>query len=274
MTPRNEIIAGAGLADRTRKSRLPARLDFAQSASGLLLALFMWVHMLFVSSILVSRDFMYWITKMFEGKWLLGREYPALVGMAVAAVLALFVVHAFLALRKFPINYRQYRTFRGHMQSLHHEDTSLWWVQVYTGFAMFFLGSAHLFTMLTNPGNIGPYESADRIVSGGWWPIYILLLLAVELHGGVGLYRLCVKWGWFEGKDPQQSRARLRRAKWGLALFFLALGFATLAAYIRIGWEHRDRAGERYVPTWEQKRSSASAPPLPPAARREPGRRP
>jgi fumarate reductase subunit C len=28
------------------------------------------------------------------------------------------------------------------------------------------------------------------------------------------------------------------------------LGLATLAAYIKIGYEHRDRVGERYVPTY------------------------
>ena len=39
----------------TRRSLIPARLDFIQSASGLLLlALFMWAHMLFVSSILAD----------------------------------------------------------------------------------------------------------------------------------------------------------------------------------------------------------------------------
>ena len=46
----NPLIAGVGLAERARKSRWPARLDLVQSASGLILALFMWGHMFFVSS--------------------------------------------------------------------------------------------------------------------------------------------------------------------------------------------------------------------------------
>jgi fumarate reductase subunit C len=33
-------------------------------------------------------------------------------------------------------------------------------------------------------------------------------------------------------------------------VFFLALGLATLAAYVRIGIAHADRYGERYVPAW------------------------
>ena len=37
----SEVIAGVGLADRPRKSHWPARMDLAQSATGLLLGLFM-----------------------------------------------------------------------------------------------------------------------------------------------------------------------------------------------------------------------------------------
>jgi len=243
------IIVAAGLGERVQKSRLPARLDLAQSLSGLALALFMWAHMFFVSSILLGKDAMWAVTKFFEGYWLLGRAYPWLVSVAVAVVGVLFVLHALLAMRKFPATWKQYVTFRAHMKGMDHEDTTLWFVQVYTGFAMFFLGSVHLYVMLTNPDRIGPYESADRVWSGGMWPLYILLLLAVELHGAVGLYRLAVKWGWLEGVDPAVSRRNLKRAKWALTVFFLVLGFTTLAAYVKIGVEHQDRAGERYVPT-------------------------
>jgi fumarate reductase subunit C len=50
-----EVVAGVGLADRPRKSRWPARMDLVQSLSGLALGLFMWGHMFFVSSILVTQ---------------------------------------------------------------------------------------------------------------------------------------------------------------------------------------------------------------------------
>ena len=42
----------------------------------------------------------------------------------------------------------------------------------------------------------------------------------------------------------------LKRLKWGITVFFLTLGLLTLAAYMKIGHEHRDRAGERYVPSY------------------------
>jgi fumarate reductase subunit C len=242
------LIAHVGLAEGGRASRWPARLDLAQSVSGLLLALFMWAHMAFVSSILLGSDAMWTVTKFFEGYFVFGRSYPAIVSVAVASVLALLVAHAVLAVRKMPSGYRQYRAFRAHMRMMRHEDTTLWFWQAFTGFALFFLASMHLYVMLSAPDRIGPYESADRVWTGHYWPLYILLLLAVELHGGIGLYRLAVKWGWLASADPDATRRRLKRLKWAITAFFLVLGFATLAAYMKIGIEHADRAGERYVP--------------------------
>ncbi len=78
------------------------------------------------------------------------------------------------------------------------------------------------------------------------WPLYILLLLAVEFHGSIGLYRLAVKWGWFDGKNPRASRKRLKKAKWIVTVVFLTLGVLSLAAYIKIGIAHKDKVGERY----------------------------
>jgi fumarate reductase subunit C len=247
-----DVIAGVGLADRPRKSRWPARMDLAQSLTGLALGLFMWGHMAFVSSILISHDAMWMVTKAFEGYYVFGRAFPQLVSGVVTIVSVLFMAHAFLAMRKFPAEYRQYRVFIAHKNLMRHPDTSLWWLQFVTGFLLFFLGPPHLVQMLLQPDGIGPYSSGDRVWSGMWWPLYLVLLFCVEIHGGVGLYRLVVKWGWFEGRDPNRTRRMLVRLKWAITAFFLALGLLTLAAYMKIGYEHRDRVGEVYVPSWER----------------------
>jgi fumarate reductase subunit C len=248
MEQASRVIAGVGLADGAKKSRWPARMDLAQSLTGLALGLFMWGHMFFVSTILVSKDFMWTVARMFEGQFIFGEPYPGVVSVIVAGVLVLVMLHAFLAMRKFPASYRQYRIFVGHKNLIQHGDTTLWWIQVLTGFALFFLVSVHLYQMLMHPGAIGPFESADRVWSGRWWPLYLVMLFCVELHAGIGLYRLAVKWGWFEGKNANASRTRLKIVKWALTAFFLVLGLATLAAYMKIGYEHRDRVGEPYVP--------------------------
>jgi fumarate reductase subunit C len=229
---------------RPRASRWPARLDLAQSLSGLLLGLFMWGHMFFVSSILFGKDAMWVVSRAFEGYFFFGRAVPGIVAVAVAGVATLTVLHAMLALRKFPSSWHQWQAFSEHRRMLAHADTTLWWVQVATGFALLFLAAPHLFQMLMHPEAIGPYESADRLWTGRWWPLYLVLLFAVEVHGGIGLYRLAVKWG------GDAHRARLKALKWGLTVFFLVLGLATFAAYLELGHEHRERAGETYTPAW------------------------
>jgi succinate dehydrogenase subunit C len=270
MNAQANLAVAMGGVPRVRKSRWPAKLDFAQSASGLILGLFMWGHMFFVSSILISQDAMWTITKFFEGYFFFGKAYPILVSFVVAGVFFLFIVHAALALRKFPINYGQYRAYRDHMGMMRHEDTTLWYWQVMTGFAMFFLASVHLYQMMMHPEAIGPWQSGDRVWSGLWWPLYLVLLFAVELHGGIGLYRLSVKWGWFEGKDPKATRKNLKMIKWALSAFFIVLGLFTLAAYIKIGMGRDARIGKEFVPSWQ--RSSLPAQPsaapaiTPPAA--------
>lgn len=235
-----------------RKSRWPARLDMLQSASGLFLALFLVAHMFFVSSILIGKDAFYTVARFFEGAYFLGRPQPWLVSCVVGFVLAVFVLHAWLALRKFPASFSQYKVFAEHRARLRHRDTGLWWIQLWTGFALFFLATVHLYGMLVRPELIGPYESADRIWTGSMWPLYLLLLFAAEIHGSIGLYRLALKWGWLQGRDPRAGRRRLRVAKTCFSLFFIALGLVTLLAYVQLGMAHADRAGERYVPAREQ----------------------
>ena len=138
--------------------------------------------------------------------------------------------HAGLALRKFPSTWRQHRIFRSHMSMMEHKDTNQWYTQVVTGFIMFFLGSVHLYIMASQPDNIGPYASADRFYSYWMWPLYLVLLFSVELHGAIGMYRLAIKWGVFDGADARKTRKRLKTAKTVITVFFLTIGLASFAA--------------------------------------------
>ena len=77
-----------------RVSHWPAMLDLAQSLSGLLLALFMWFHMCFVSAILLSEDAAWIVARFFEGYFVFGRALPWLVSVFVALISSLLAVHA------------------------------------------------------------------------------------------------------------------------------------------------------------------------------------
>ncbi|MCB1675035.1 MAG: fumarate reductase cytochrome b subunit [Halioglobus sp.] len=231
--------------------RWPARMDVLQSGSGLLLVLFIWGHMFFESSILLGKDAMYWVTKMFEGEHLFGRPYPILVSAAAATILLLLALHALLALRKFPANVRQYQRLNTHVANLRHGDTTLWYVQVVTGFLLFFLAAVHLLVVLVQPDNIGPYASADRVWTGRFWILYLSLLLVVHIHAGIGIYRLAMKWGPFTSATSGLWRGRIKLAVYCIVAFYLCLGTASLATYMKIGAEHADFAGQRYVPAHE-----------------------
>ena len=230
------------------RSPWPSRLEIVQGLSGLLLVLFVWAHMFFESSILLGVDAMLWVTRMFEGAHVFDKPYPILVAAAATAVLLLVAVHAVTAMTKFPGSARQYATFHRHMRGMRHTDTTLWYVQVVTGFLMFFLVPVHLYTAIAQPENIGPYASSDRVWSGRYWILYALLLPAVHVHAAVGVYRLAMKWALRPTTNVARVRARLRLALGCTMGFFLMLGTASLVAYMRIGIDHADRAGERYRP--------------------------
>ncbi|MCP4294485.1 MAG: fumarate reductase cytochrome b subunit [Proteobacteria bacterium] len=241
------------LLDTVRKSRIPAKLDFYQSATGLVLGLFMWAHMLLVSSILLGKDIMKFVAGTLEGTFLTGGShgYPILVTFAALGIFLIFIVHAALAVRKFPANWQQHKIFRQQMDMMDHDDTNYWYTQFITGFIMFFLGSIHLYVIMTHPDKIGPHMSADRFVSEWMAPLYLILLFAVELHGTIGLYRLAVKWGWFDGTDPRAARKRLKAFKKALTIFFIVLGLLSWGAYVKIGVEqiNNNNVGNEYIPS-------------------------
>ena len=240
-------------SNQKKSSRIPAWLDLTQSGTGLILGLFMWVHMLLVASILLGKGSFNFVAKTMELSFLsgTGHGYPIAVFFAVSGVFTLFILHALLGVRKFPISWQQHRIIRDQMGMMKHQDTNLWYIQVVTGFIMFFAGSVHLYTMLTHPGSIDPYLSADRVVSSHFWFLYLILLICVELHGTIGLYRLCMKWGWFQGKNfktARENRKKLKQFKNRLTIFFLSVGVLALLVFIVIGINHRDRVGQPYQP--------------------------
>ena len=233
-------------------SHMPARLDLLQSATGLILALFIAAHLLFEASILISKDTMYTVTKLFEGYYFFGEVYPGIISFFAAAIFFIFIVHALTAMRKFPASYRQYRIFISHMHKIQHNDTTLWFYQAVTGFMMLFLGSVHLYMMMSQSAPIGPYASADRVYSDWMWPLYLLLLISVILHAGIGLYRLALKWGFFAGTGERiktrKRRQLLKRVMSISIIIYMSISLMSLATYMMIGYEHADHAGERYHP--------------------------
>lgn len=217
------------------RSRWPARLDVLETATGLSLAVFMLLHTLFAASILLGPDAMGTMARAFEGYYLFGRSYAApVVGVAFGVTL-LFVAHAVLALRRVPWTHREHSAMRRARRELRHGETTLWWWQAVSGGVLLLLAGIHLFGVLAHPDRLNPVDAADHVWSERAWLLYVLLLPAVELHVGLGLYRAAMKWGWLDGRRPDVARRRLKAAMWALIVTYVALGTAGLVAYAELG---------------------------------------
>jgi len=215
--------------------------ELASGASGLVLALFMWGHMILVGSILTGERGFNWLAGMLEVYYI---AQPTVV-----VILVLFLVHAALASRKIPAQLAERRRMielgKGlaragrdrpanaseisPMQA--HVESRLWIWQVRTGMVVLVLGSFHLVLLgldVLTPlygerSGIEALTSVARVKAGLWLP-YAILLLCVEFHASVGLYRLAVKWG----VGQMLSRNVLHGIERVLLWFFLGLGIVVL----------------------------------------------
>ena len=78
---------------KKKKSRMPARLDMLQSLTGLILGLFIWVHILFDSSIIFGKAAFSFVSRNLELAFLsdTGHGYPAAVFVAALIIFTLFI---------------------------------------------------------------------------------------------------------------------------------------------------------------------------------------
>jgi fumarate reductase subunit C len=68
-----------------------AKLDFIQSFSGFILAIFIVGHIIFEASILISNDMMQRVTLMFEGYYFLNDRYPAIISFLAIIISVVFI---------------------------------------------------------------------------------------------------------------------------------------------------------------------------------------
>ena len=113
----------------------------------------------------------------------------------------------------------------------------LWIWQVRTGMIILVLGSFHLVLLTMDVltplyGEIAGIEAATSMarVSAGLWIPYAVLLLCVEFHASVGLYRLAIKWG----ADLWMSRQTMHRIE--RVIFWVVLGLGGLTLFVLAGW--------------------------------------
>ncbi len=178
-----------------RCTKADAYIDVAELATGITLVGFVWTHMLFVSSVLFG-------TGMFNNvPAILDATGISYVGIFI--VLVAILVHMAAAGRRIPIRWSDQQIVWSHARRLGHKDTWTWLFQVVTGILVLILASIHIWAVLSG-WPINAHNSASRVQGGYFW-LYLLLLGVAEIHAGVGVYRMFVKWGWI----PRQKVSRV-----------------------------------------------------------------
>lgn len=205
-----------------RPSRRDAVLDWLQMLTGAGLILFMWCHMLLVSSVVISPKLMNAIAYFFEV------TYMAQVGGPI--IFLTFLLHFVLAARKIPFRAEGQTAIWKHAKMMKHRDTWLWVIQAVTAMIILILGSIHMWVVLTDLP-ITAAKSAARIQGGFWLVFYMVLLPCVELHVSIGFYRIAVKWGFV--KDS--GRSSFKKGENLLFLIFMFIGIITLIRFMLLG---------------------------------------
>ena len=203
------------------RPRRDACLDWLQMLSGAALVLFMWCHMLLVSSVILSPKVMNGIAWFFEA------TYMVQIGGPI--IFVVFIAHFVLAARKIPFTANGQETAWAHAKMLHHRDTWLWIVQIVTAMIVLVMGAIHMWVVL-NDLPISAERSAARIASGGWLWFYIILLPLIELHVSIGAYRIGVKWGFI----TTENRPKAKKLEMYMFCGFIVIGVITLLVFLAL----------------------------------------
>ncbi|MFH1034756.1 MAG: succinate dehydrogenase/fumarate reductase cytochrome b subunit [Pseudomonadota bacterium] len=199
-------------------SRVSAYLDWLQMLTGAGLIAFMWSHMILVASVNLGVNVMNFIAHFFEA------TYMAQVGGPLIGATMIF--HFILAARKIPFTTGEQGAIWRHAKMLHHQDTWLWVVQAVTAMIILIMGSVHMWTVLTDLP-ITAAKSAARIQGGFWMIFYLILLPMVELHVGIGFYRIAVKWGFIK----RDGRKKFKRGENILTAIMIFIGLITIIRF-------------------------------------------
>ena len=211
-------MASQTVAHAREPVRTEGYLDVLQMLSGVALILFMWSHMILVSSINLGPGVLNAIANFLE------RYYLAQTGGPAIALI--FLVHFVLVCRKLPFQASQQKKMAEHTVRFNHLDTWLWIVQALTAMIILIMGATHMWTILSDLP-ISAAKSAARIQGGYWLVFYMVLLPLIELHVGIGFYRIGVKWGFITRKD----RGFWKGIENKITLGFLAIGVISLFTF-------------------------------------------
>ncbi|MFI3271983.1 MAG: succinate dehydrogenase/fumarate reductase cytochrome b subunit [Pseudomonadota bacterium] len=199
------------------KSPLSGRMDFFQALTGVILALFTLMHLVFVSTVIISPSIMNGLA------WLLEELY--LVQIFGPLLFLAMIVHFIIAARKMPFQVGTLPIFIKHSKEMNHVDTWAWLVQVATAIIVLVMASIHMYVIMDSLP-ISAVESAAR-EQNGWTPFYLVFLVSVGLHLTIGLFRVGVKFGLITEANRELWKKRTQY----LVLGYIALGILAIIRF-------------------------------------------
>jgi fumarate reductase subunit C len=197
----------------------PTVLDVATSVTGIGLAVFLFVHMGLLSSVLWGAGTMDALGSFLERYYLLHSMAPLLI--------LLILAHVVLVTRKAPTTFRQQWTLMRRLRQMGHLDTWTWAFQVVSGAALMVFASIHFWVSLSDLP-IEAAKSGDRVSAYLWFDV--LFVLFVVGHACLGLYRIAVKWGLLSRRGAYGALA-------ALTAVVLALELAIVSTFFSLGGE-------------------------------------
>jgi len=195
--------------------------EYLQMATGAALVLFMCTHMMLVASVnldLGGGRIMDAIAYFFEATYM-----AHLIGPAIFITM---IAHVIFAARKLPFRIAEHQALWVHSKRFQHGDTWLWLIQAGTAFVILVLASIHIWTIMTNLP-ITAARSAARIQGIDWLLLYLVLVPCVELHVGIGAYRIGVKWGLIK----RSNRKLFSSAERTVSTILILIGLLTLGTF-------------------------------------------
>jgi fumarate reductase subunit C len=213
--------------------------EVVSGGTGLLLTIFIWIHIFDVGSLLFGPAAFDRLADILEGYYI---AQPIVI-----IVTLLFLLHAVAAARKIPARMRERRRLNrlagemaragrqwsaGEGAERPHEDSRLWVWQVRTGMLILVFGSFHIGMMLLDTftdlwGTRHGLEAATtmtRVAAGLAW-FYLVFLVLLAVHASAGVYRLALKWG----VGARFERPQLKRFARIFGVAFLVAGIIVLA---------------------------------------------
>ena len=206
------IRGGGKKSEAYLKSRRAMIAELVSGISGLMLAGFIFGHLVLEGTMLLGKDF-YDVVAYYM-------EHPLpLAQISVFSIGIIFFIHFVYASRKIPAKlYERKRMMeiglsikkakkrwnqpKSDIMLRRHLETSLWIWQVRTGMIVLACGAFHLFLVTWNIFTDMGYADASGLtariassrVESGLWILYLILGISVVAHLAIGLYRLAVKW--------------------------------------------------------------------------------